>query len=66
MELEIEVAELRICQLCLQPIDPRDTSDYYWEDASVVGGRVLRLMRVCRGCASRLLKQGERIVGVTR
>jgi len=57
-EIEIEIETYLECKLCCDIIDKDNESFYLWESG--------RLANVCRNCARRLLKKGERIFGITK
>ena len=56
--IEVEVVTYLECALCYDIIDKDNESFYLWE-----GGR---LANVCRNCARKLFKKGERIFGITK
>jgi hypothetical protein len=56
--IEIEVVTYLECTLCYDLINKDNESFYLWE-----GGR---LANVCRNCARKLFKRGERIFGITK
>jgi hypothetical protein len=56
--IEIEVVTYLECTLCYDIIDKDNESFYLWE-----GGR---LASVCRNCARKLFRRGERILGITK
>ena len=56
--IEIEVVTYLECTLCYDIINKDNESFYLWDSG--------RLANVCRNCARKLFKRGERIFGITK
>jgi hypothetical protein len=56
--IEIEVVTYLECTLCYDIIDKDNESFYLWESG--------RMANVCRNCARKLFRKGERIFGITK
>jgi hypothetical protein len=56
--IEIEVVTYLECTLCYDIIDKDNESFYLWDSG--------RMANVCRNCARKLFKRGERIFGITK
>jgi hypothetical protein len=56
--IEIEVVTYLECTLCYDLINKDNESFYLWDSG--------RLANVCRNCARKLFRRGERIFGITK
>lgn len=55
----ITIETYRECAICTDIINKKDKSIYLW-------GSDEKLVNVCRKCAEKLLKSGERIIGIKK